>query len=334
MNIQAINTSNNITFGKSNKPKKERNRGGLRAYFASGLVAAAIPAKSISLKIFESMRETNKLSAEDLSKVHSALNKTMKDSGLLNKGVELIKIKDINPEKLSLKKVINYLTSSKVYDENKRAAAILENVYKEHLSKDLKYKALNVKQRGKIAKTLSERYILMLQKGMNAFYLGKANKILIPETKLALSGFHEAGHAMNRNFSKIGKALQNNKKIKLLAPIFLLIGAFGKNKKDKDNKTKNKTVTFIRNNAGKLTFATFLPILIEEGMATVKGNRMAKEALDKNLAAKVSKTNRVAYMSYLLTAVIATISTFTAVKVKDRIQNKHNKKVALRNESF
>ena len=50
----------------------------------------------------------------------------------------------------------------------------------------------------------------------------------------------------------------------------------------------DKATDFIKNNAGKLTFATFIPTLIEEAMASIKGNKMAKELLNPQMAKKIA----------------------------------------------
>ena len=45
-----------------------------------------------------------------------------------------------------------------------------------------------------------------------------------------------------------------------------------------------------------LTFATFLPIIIEEGVATLKGNKYAKRFLSPELAKKISHSSTGAYL--------------------------------------
>ncbi|MBQ2611149.1 hypothetical protein IJF81_02015, partial [bacterium] len=84
---------------------------------------------------------------------------------------------------------------------------------------------------------------------------------------------------MNANLSKFGKILQKCRPMALLAiPVSQI--ALWKTKKAPGEEPKNgldKTTTFIKNNAGKLTFLAFLPTLLEEGLASVKGNKLAKK---------------------------------------------------------
>lgn len=61
-------------------------------------------------------------------------------------------------------------------------------------------------------------------------------------------------------------------------------------------------------------------------MASIKGNGLAKKVLDKNLASKVCKTNGVAYLSYLSAAAFSGLAAYTAVKVKNKIQARHDLK--------
>ena len=88
----------------------------------------------------------------------------------------------------------------------------------------------------------------------------------------------------------------------------------------------------MRDNAGKLAFAASLPMLIEEGLATQKGNAFAKKLLSPEFAKKVSKSNAVAYCSYLLAAVFGALGARVAVKIKDNAIHKKETKAKLKQE--
>ena len=167
-----------------------------------------------------------------------------------------------------------------------------------------------------------------VEEGKNAFFSPDVNKVVIPpkgKGALQLSVFHEIGHSMNFNTSKIGKLLQKGRLLGLLAlPIGLI--ALWKTKDTSDEKTNSivdKSTDFVKDNAGKLTFATFLPTLIEEGMASIKGNKLAKNILKPQLASKVAKCNGIAYLTYLTAAVMAGLGMWAAVSVKDKIASKN-----------
>lgn len=129
---------------------------------------------------------------------------------------------------------------------------------------------------------------------------------------------------MNANLSKFGKILQKCRPMALLAiPVSLI--ALWKTKKAPGEEPKNgldKTTTFIKNNAGKLTFLAFLPTLLEEGLASVKGNKLAKKLLNPELAKKVAKTNALGFSSYALLATLSGLGVYLGTKVKDAIASK------------
>ncbi|MDD3436331.1 MAG: hypothetical protein PHC64_04165, partial [Candidatus Gastranaerophilales bacterium] len=83
--------------------------------------------------------------------------------------------------------------------------------------------------------------------------------------------------------------------------------------------TTDKTTTFIKENAGKLTFATFIPMLLEEGLASIKGNNFAKKVLSLELAKKVSKTNALGFLTYLGLTTLLSLGIYLGTKVKDAI---------------
>lgn len=169
--------------------------------------------------------------------------------------------------------------------------------------------------------------IAMIKKGMNAAFLPKnykgfnANTILMPAKEISFAAFHEIGHAMNNNFSKIGKALQYMRMPGMIAASAIaLFGAFTKTSKPQDGKelTKwQKFKNFVRDNAGKLSFAAMMPMLAEEAMATIKGNTLAKKLLSPEMSKVVSKGNKIAYLSYIASAAALGLSSMAAVKIKD-----------------
>lgn len=162
----------------------------------------------------------------------------------------------------------------------------------------------------------------------NAAFVG--NKILMPEKDMAFAAFHEIGHSINYNSSKFWKALQKMRMPGMaLATLPLLYGAFSKKSVAKDGKelTKaQKANNFIRDNAGKLSFAAMVPMLAEEAMASIRGQKLANKLLDGKMAKHVLKGNAVAYLSYLGTAIALGLGSYAAVKIKDHFQAKKDAK--------
>lgn len=267
--------------------------GALAGSAVQGLVLS--PHKIISPKISKNMENlSNTLTNDEFKKVNDAIENAMETSGLKDKGVDVIKATTDNSNKI--KNIISE-------EMNNGIAKYYPKAFKEQIASTNQY---------------------LVKQGKNAFYTFKSKKIIMPENRLSLAFFHEAGHAMNANLSKLGKILQKCRPMALLAiPVSLI--ALWKTKKAPGEEPKNgldRITTFIKNNAGKLTFLAFLPTLLEEGLASVKGNKLAKKLLSPELAKKVAKTNALGFSSYALLATLSGLGVYLGTKVKDAIASK------------
>jgi len=163
--------------------------------------------------------------------------------------------------------------------------------------------------------------------GKNAFFLSLTNTVNINRDKLPLAVFHELGHAYNFHNSGFWKAMQKLRGPGMaLAGLLALIPIFTKEHKAQDGKELTKGQKFknkLRNASPILAFASMLPMLGEEAMASIRGCKWAKQLLDKNLFKKVTKGNAIAYCSYLATALGFAAFAFVAKKVKDHFQAKN-----------
>lgn len=174
--------------------------------------------------------------------------------------------------------------------------------------------------------------------GKNAFFTNKlmpaanlaANTVVVNRNKLSLSTFHELGHAHNFNNSKFWKAMQNVRTPSLLlASAFALLPALTKDIKPKDGEeltTKEKINNGLRKASPALAFLSMTPMLLEEGKATLNGNKWAKELLSPDNYKKVAKSNRYGYASYLASAASFALMAFVAKGVKDKFANKNEQK--------
>lgn len=74
-----------------------------------------------------------------------------------------------------------------------------------------------------------------------------------------------------------------------------------------------------------------LPILLEEGMASYKGEKLANKLLSKDMAKIVSKGNKFTYLTYIIGALSIATTSFATVKIKDYLvakkENKSDNKV-------
>lgn len=161
--------------------------------------------------------------------------------------------------------------------------------------------------------------------GNNAVFYKEKNQILININKRGLALFHELGHAINSNASKFWSTIQKIKPFTKKSPTIFLLAALLIPAKQKDEKPKgiiDKTLTFIRDNAGKLTFISMLPIIAEEFSATMRGNKLAK-CLPKHYKQAV-KGNYIASLTYVVGAVTAAIGVGAVSKIKEYNVNKNN----------
>lgn len=177
---------------------------------------------------------------------------------------------------------------------------------------------------GRVKQTIIDQVKIgaAISEGRNAGYSSTANKVIINTEKLGPAGFHEIGHAINFNNSKFWRALQ---KYRLFAPLVALsiagVAILKRKKADGEKPTGffDRTTTFIKNNAGKLAFGAMVPMIAEEVMASVRGNKLAKSLLSPELAKKVIKSNRWGALSYVGAAAAVGLAATLGSKVRDKI---------------
>lgn len=289
-----INNNVSFTRRKDNKPSTGQVIGGTLAGLTTTCIVTS-PQQKIGNGCLNSMKLLHeKLSKDELKQVNKAAADMLETKGLTDKGVSILKVTDKN---------------------HKKVAELINKEFEKLLKRFPK----NVK------KVFIERMANQFEEGKNACYAAKS-KTIIYSDKIALSAFHEAGHAMNANLSKVGKILQKSRGLTALSIPVMLVGLF-KSKKSPDEEPKNmldRSTTFIKENAGKLTFATFLPVLIEEGLASYKGNKFAKQVLNKDLAKKVACVNKFGFASYACMAVLTSLGIYAGIKVKDAIEKPKN----------
>lgn len=143
-------------------------------------------------------------------------------------------------------------------------------------------------------------------KGQNAFYTDHLKLAVAPKSKPSLI-LHELGHAITAHKGKFLKFLQKSRIYAASVPtalVFLNSAA----------KKPNGEKTFIEKHAFALGFLWFLPTILEEGLASLRGINAAKQvkkAVDKTMNLKPLKRN---YAFAWLTYVIAGLGLGVAAK--------------------
>lgn len=270
--------------------------------------------------------------------VKGALRQTLVDSGLKEKGVNIKFLNPLDPKYENKGTVIEKIKkmANRILNSNNPAREIFDISMLDMFRKGQNAAFFN--ENVELTKMPFEQWLDVILKGgkpvaSNKGVYIRANSVVGSATKSQGALFHELGHAMNFNLSKVGKFLQKCRPISMLAPSLLIMyGAFTRKSKPKEEGKElngvQKTHNFVRNNAGKLAFAATLPILIEEGMATIKGQKYANKLLSPDVAKKILKGNMLGYATYLAAGVLGALGARAAVKVKDNAIAKKERKRA------
>ena len=165
--------------------------------------------------------------------------------------------------------------------------------------------------------------------GQNAYYTPKKKTITINTDKISIAGFHEAGHAMNDLKGKFGKILS-----KLRYPGYVAAGWLGfiaLFSRPKPKEAPKNGLDFIKDNCGKLAFACWLPTVLEEGMASYKGVKLARKT---GLAEPLIKNMKKLYAKALLTYAGRAAATGLAVGAASMIMDAFTRPKKVENEGF
>lgn len=365
--------SHNIKEHKARqqKPKKIKNKGWFPAMFAPVVAGKAVLYSNKFLSIKH--QNTSVLSSEETTAVKEGIQKSLENLKNKGLDIKVFHVAE-RSERMDVFKLMGNLNENLdkggdikklfqniplVAPENKRAfieyvktCENLESPYKKVIQNKLinAYGRLIEKafdlDKGSISdspqvKRMVKRFnyapfFNQVEKGINAFSFSKFKKIFMPMNKLLLLTFHEQGHILTYQ-STLGKLLQNVKPIAKIGGLITILSIFGKKREEtpeKKLKPWHKTVNFVRNNAGKLMFASAIPILADEALASINANKIAKKVLSPQLLKKMNRNNMWAYSTYFLQALGVTVSVFAAVKVKDYFQDKHADKVNAFNENL
>ena len=315
--MQQINFSNNLQNKYPFKQKKrdEKECSNQDSILLSSLAASAlcyadnklvskVPnsfTKSILQKI---ERITKKISPDELKKFEEDFDKIFKKSKLQDCGVSVFKCNDF------------------IKDADK---------IKEHLKKHIEPKWLNKYPFESYYNTILTH--LKTENSCYAFF----DKTIYSSKTTRLSLFHEMGHAYNHNKTIFAKTLQKLRPLYKLISVPVSIAAIMLPDLAKYIPKKNDEVVSKKQSAmDKLVkfehffvkasplvvFASFLPMIVEEGLASLQGQKFAKKILDQNMLNKVKRVNLFGFCSYLFYGVFASSILWTALKIKNIIDDK------------
>ncbi len=143
--------------------------------------------------------------------------------------------------------------------------------------------------------------------GGNAFYTNQGNFAVAPKSKPSLI-LHELGHATNFEKSSIMKGLQKLRVVGAFAP--MAIAYLNRASAPRQDGKKN----FWERNAGMIGFCAFLPTIIEEAAASVRGINAAKKTFGNGAKLGALKKNYfLAWMTYVLAGIGVGIASKLAI---------------------
>ncbi len=248
----------------------------------------------------------HQVSQENSKLLIDAIEDCFQKSGLAQKGYKVVNITPNNVEQ--------------IIENSKKAAQSTMNPFK----------------RRRLARRLT-RKLHSISSGIQAACVLKDKYILVNMEKFGAAVVHEGGHGLNAAGNIFTKGLQSARQITKLVPIILGIGILMPKNKD-NNAPQNKLTkagNFVKNNAGKLAFATFIPILFEEALASIRGAKLFKDNLPKNVLKQINKCNALYWTTYLSEALIISAGVGIIVKAVDRIRTstaeKRKTKTAVQN---
>ena len=275
------------------------------AVAAGTLVSNSIPNLNMRFLSPAIMRKAQYYSKNiDTKTLQENIESAFEKSGLKQKGVELLNVREIEKSK-------------EIPVENQKLADSINKQFDRFIPKKFRKNREIQKKLAQFKRNLQ----ITIEKGKNAAYFDVTNKLAVNIEKLGTSTFHEIGHALNANNSRFWKIVQKSRPIALLGGVFTATALLKRKKVENETPKNNfdKATTFIKNNVGKLTTLCFVPMIAEELMASHRGEKLAKQVLSKDMLKKVKFTNRLGASTYIALAGFAGLGAWAGSKVRDKI---------------
>ena len=165
--------------------------------------------------------------------------------------------------------------------------------------------------------------------GSNAYYWVKNRSVVINMEKKPVYLFHEFGHAIDYSMEGISKSMSTIwRNPSLRRGLFggVVITSLLTNQKSKEDLEKakfgEKFVQFIKRNGALIVGAFLVPSTLEEIMANLNGQKLAKEFVPKAHMPRVTKSHMNSAIGYILYPIIMGGSVYLANKLRDKIVQK------------
>ncbi len=171
-----------------------------------------------------------------------------------------------------------------------------------------------------MVKRVHEESKISVKRGDNSSYYSPSKEIFCNLKSSPMSVPHEMGHAMNcTSKNPFLKILTKGKYLQLLTP-FLMTAALVKKPNEKRNESDSligKSFDFVKDNCVGLSAVAAAPVVIEEGLASFRGAKLAKKYLTPEKLKAINVLNYKAWLTYAISGA----STIAATYVIDKIRN-------------
>ncbi len=162
--------------------------------------------------------------------------------------------------------------------------------------------------------------------GSNAYYWVKKGAVVINMDKKPVYLFHEFGHAIDYSINGVKQSMssiwRNPTLKKLLFGSVLLTSLLTnpKSKEDLENASNGeKFIQSVKKNSGLIVGAFLVPSTLEEIIANLNGQKLAKEFVPKAHMPRVTRSHIHSAVGYLLYPIFVGGGMYLANKVRDKI---------------
>ncbi|MBO5447086.1 hypothetical protein J6A34_06230 [bacterium] len=249
------------------------------------------------------------LNAEQVA-VYKQAGQDLFESKFKSKGYSILDAS--NPEQVEI--LENSLKSLEQHYDNKIASSknFISRLYNKYMKRIVMKDNL-----------ISHNQVL---EGTNAFYWVKKGAVVVNMEKKPTYLFHEFGHAIdysNKYLAQSMSSLWRNKRFKNILFSTVMLTALLTNPKSKEDlehaSNREKFVQSVKKNSGLILGAYLLPSTLEECLANINGQKLAKEFVPKAHMPKITKTNLNSAIGYILYPLFVGGGMYLANKVRDKI---------------
>mgnify|MGYP003571293009 CR=1 FL=1 len=291
---QTEKTNTHVSEPVNNEKKQKKDgklREGLSIFAALGSTGAinSIYNSSIAVKLDNNLKKIEAQSSQYNNMLSSAGYLAFYNSGLKTKGVKM------------------------------PALDIIQDIYNCEVSK-IPFKGIfQRKKQKKICNSIKR-----VLDGTGALYKVNEKHILVNMDRLPAASFHEMGHALNYNSVGIGKLLAKLRPIGGLANLFLAVAVLRKPKAEgEESETRiGRGLDFIKKNCTTLSALSLLPLVLEEGLASIKGIKLAKGLLNEPAMKSMKRVCGAGWLTYFGAAVSSVLAVYAADKVRNKTAQK------------